>query len=104
MSLAPRLSVGSYIHQYHDEGYLLYQHNGRAGKVCIEGLNKTVPEDQIEIVIERLANSTCRALEYRKMSWAAVGQDEELEDIQYVGVSKFIVIDNFMNYFCNYFR
>ena len=88
MSLAPRLSVGSYIHQYHDEGYLLYQHNGRAGKVCIEGLNKTVPEDQIEIVIERLANSTCRALEYRKMSWAAVGQDEEQEDIQYVGVSK----------------
>jgi len=100
LSLAPRLSVGSYIHQYHDEGYLLYQHNGRAGKVCIEGLNKTVPEDQIEIVIERLANSTCRALEYRKMSWAAVGQDEELEDIQYVGIMTLQDSDTFQPMEC----
>jgi len=88
LSLAPKLSVGSYIHQYHNEGYLLYQQNGRAGKVCTEGLNQTVADDQVEIVIERLANSTCRALEYRKMSWAVVGKDEELEDIQYVGITK----------------
>jgi len=100
LSLAPKLSVGSYIHQYHNEGYLLYQHNGRAGKVCIEGLNKTVPEDQIEIVIERLANSTCRALEYRKMSWAAVGRDEELEEIQYVGITALQDSDNFQPMEC----
>jgi len=100
LSLAPKLSVGSYIHQYHNEGYLLYQHNGRAGKVCIEGLNKTLPEDQIEIVIERLANSTCRALEYRKMSWVAVGRDEEIEEIQYVGITALQDSDNFQSMEC----
>jgi len=84
LSLAPRLSVGSYIHQYNSEGYLLYQRAGRAGKVCA-GL-EAEGENQ-EAYVKTLANQTCKALEYEHLAWAAVGRDEELvEDIQYVGL------------------
>ena len=34
MSLSPALSVGSYTHQYYSQGYLIYQNQGLAGKVC----------------------------------------------------------------------
>ena len=33
VSLSPALSVGSYTHQYYSQGYLIYQHQGQAGKV-----------------------------------------------------------------------
>merc|ERR1719481_2530396 len=87
LSLAPKLSVGSYIHQYHSEGYLLFQKSGRAGKVCTESFNTTGDAiGSLETVIETLANGTCSQLEYGQMSWAVVGEDQEKQDIQYVGL------------------
>ena len=88
MSLSPALSVGSYPHQYHSQGYLIYQHQGQAGKVCADNLNTSLPQDQAETFIRSLANTTCSHLQYNKMNWAAVTRDEEDADVQYVGVSK----------------
>ena len=87
VSLSPALSVGSYTHQYHSQGYLIYQHQGQAGKVCADNLNTSLPQDQAETFIRSLANTTCSHLQYNKMNWAAVTRDEEDADVQYVGVS-----------------
>ena len=114
VSLAPRLSVGSYIHQYNrystfppelfqpscvsSEGYLLYQRAGRAAKVCArkpgegEGAQEQEQEQEQERRVKELANTTCAALEYESLSWAAVARDEEkVEDIQYVGMDGLVV-------------
>ena len=88
MSLSPALSVGSYTHQYHSQGYLVYQHQGQAAKVCAESLNTSLSQDQAQTFVRSLANTTCSHLQYDKMSWAAVTRDEEEAEVQYVGVSQ----------------
>ena len=97
MSLSPALSVGSYTHQYHDQGYLIYQHQGQAGKVCAEGLNTTLRPDQVEVLVHSLANTTCHHLQYRDMGWAAVAQDTEEGPVQYVRVGRSCVMTMFSN-------
>ena len=87
MSLSPALSVGSYTHQYHSQGYLIYQHQGQAGKVCADSLNSSLDQQQSETFIRSLASTTCSHLQYNEMSWAAVTRDEEEAEVQYVGVS-----------------
>ena len=87
MSLSPALSVGSYTHQYHSQGYLVYQHQGQAAKVCADSLNTSLSQDQAQTFVRSLANTTCSHLQYDKMSWAAVTRDEEEAEVQYVGVS-----------------
>ena len=86
VSLSPALSVGSYTHQYHSQGYLVYQHQGQAGKVCADNLNTSLSQQQAETFIRSLANTTCSHLQYNKMSWAAIARDEEEAVVQYVGV------------------
>ena len=87
MSLSPALSVGSYTHQYHSQGYLIYQHQGQAGKVCADSLNSSLDQQQSETFIRSLASTTCSHLQYNEMSWAAVTRDQEEAEVQYVGVS-----------------
>ena len=87
VSLSPALSVGSYTHQYHSQGYLVYQHRGQAAKVCADSLNTSLSQDQAQTFVRSLANTTCSHLQYDKMGWAAVTRDEEEAEVQYVGVS-----------------
>ena len=87
MSLSPALSVGSYTHQYHSQGYLVYQHQGQAAKVCADSLNTSLSQDQAQTFVRSLANTTCSHLQYDKMSWAAITRDAEEAEVQYVGVS-----------------
>ena len=81
------MSVGSYTHQYYDQGYLIYQHQGQAGKVCAAQLNNSLSSSEAEVFIQSLATSTCQHLQYNKLSWAAIAVDQEQSDVQYVGVS-----------------
>ena len=87
VSLSPALSVGSYTHQYHSQGYLVYQHQGQAAKVCADSLNSSLSQAQAQTFVRSLANTTCSHLQYDKMGWAAVTRDEEEAEVQYVGVS-----------------
>ena len=87
VSLSPALSVGSYTHQYHSQGYLVYQHQGQAAKVCAESLNTSLSQEQAQTFVRSLANTTCSHLQYDRMGWAAVTRDEEEAEVQYVGVS-----------------
>ena len=79
--------MGSYTHQYHSQGYLIYQHQGQAGKVCADSLNSSLSQQQSETFIRSLASTTCSHLQYNEMSWAAVTRDQEEAEVQYVGVS-----------------
>ena len=69
------------------EGYLIYQHQGQAGKICAGDLNSSLTSQEAEVFIESLASSTCQHLQYNEMSWAAIAKDEEESDVQYVSVS-----------------
>ena len=86
VSLSPALSIGSYTHQYYNQGYLIYQHAGQAGKVCAGQLNASLTQDQTEMFIQSLANTTCHHLQYGQLGWVAITKDEEEAEVQYVGV------------------
>ena len=81
VSLSPALSVGSYTHQYYSQGYLIYQHQGQAGKVCASGLEETLGAEQTEVFIRSLANSTCDHLGYGELAWAAITRDQEEAEV-----------------------
>ena len=67
VSLAPHMDFASYVHQYYDRGYLVYQEGGKAGKVCAEHLNKTVPPEEVGSVLNKFGESVCNMLEYRDL-------------------------------------
>ena len=93
VSLSPALSIGSYTHQYYDQGYLIYQHAGQAGKVCAGQLNISLTQEQTEVFIHSLANTTCNHLQYNQLGWVAITKDEEESEVQYVGVGFIISFD-----------
>jgi len=95
VSLSPALSVGSYTHQYYNQGYLIYQHKGQAGKICAGNLNSSLTSQEAEVFIESLASSTCQHLQYNEMSWAAIAKDEEESDVQYVSLASLESNENF---------
>merc|ERR1719150_2381405 len=79
VSLSPALSVGSYTHQYYSQGYLIYQHQGQAGKVCADSLNTSLSlsTEQSEDLVRSLANSTCRHLQYSELAWPAATESAD---------------------------
>ena len=83
MALAPHMDFASYVHQYYESGYLVYQESGLAGKVCADYMNKTVPRDQVGRVLNKLGQSMCNMLEYRTLDDIDIVQDRESE-VRYV--------------------
>jgi hypothetical protein len=63
----------SYVHQYYPSGYLVFQAGGQAGKVCADHMNRTVPESEVDKVLDKLGQSMCKMLEY-----------DQLDDIQII--------------------
>ena len=61
------MDFASYVHQYYDKGYLVYQEGGEAGKVCADHMNRTVPEGEVGRVLNKLGESMCNMLEYRDL-------------------------------------
>lgn len=61
------MDFASYVHQYYDSGYLVYQEGGMAGKVCADDMNKTVPTEEVGRVLAKLGQSMCNMLEYRDL-------------------------------------
>ncbi|TRY68657.1 hypothetical protein TCAL_02473 [Tigriopus californicus] len=85
LSLAPHMDFASYVHQYYDKGYLVFQEGGQAGKVCADDMNRTVPSSEVGRVLDKLGQSMCNMLEYRDLKSIALQTDtEENEDIRYV--------------------
>ena len=79
------MDFASYVHQYYDQGYLVYQEGGEAGKVCADHMNKTVPPEEVDRVLNKLGESMCNMLEYRDLNAIRVMEDEEKNpDIRYV--------------------
>lgn len=62
MSLAPHMDFASYVHQYYNKGYLVYQEGGEAGKVCADHMNKTVPQEE---VVKDIQKTVARHYEHR---------------------------------------
>ena len=45
-----------------NEGYVIFNEKGTMGKVCMENLNKTLPDRELETVVEAAAASLCSTL------------------------------------------
>ena len=84
VALAPHMDFASYVHQYYDNGYLVYQEKGESGKVCADYMNKTVPKEEVGRVLEKLGKSMCNMLEYRTLQSIDVVQDTEENEVRYV--------------------
>ncbi len=88
VSLAPRMDLTSYVHQYYRSGYLVFQEGGEAGKVetklfkrsfphmilnlisqkvCADHMNRTVPREEVGRVLEKLGKSMCTMLEFKDL-------------------------------------
>ena len=68
--------------------HILFFLNDPSPQVCAEALNSTLDSEQVETLVQSLANTTCQHLQYNQMTWAAVTRDTEEEtSVQYVGVS-----------------
>ncbi|XP_040566515.1 uncharacterized protein [Lepeophtheirus salmonis] len=87
LSLAPHMDFTSYIHQYYNSGYLIYQDKGQAGKVCAEEMNKTIPTNEVDAVLNKLGESMCQKLDYKNFTSAELLMDEEDGDIRYVDMT-----------------
>ena len=79
------MDFASYVHQYYQSGYLVYQEKGEAGKVCADYMNKTVPQDEVGRVLNKLGQSMCNMLEYRRLDSIDLVEDaEENKEIRYI--------------------
>lgn len=50
--------------QYYSEGYVLFNEKGEIGKLCVENLNYTLPENKSVEILETVASSLCKTLGY----------------------------------------
>ena len=78
------MDFASYVHQYYDKGYLVYQEEGEAGKVCADHMNRTVPQEEVGRVLDKLGQSMCNMLEYRDLELIRIQEDKEEADVRYV--------------------
>ncbi|KAK0098199.1 hypothetical protein PV326_010521 [Microctonus aethiopoides] len=69
--------------KYTREGYVVFNEKGLVGKLCIENLNATLPQTEMDTVLQTAAASLCTLLTYSGMSSVEIRTDDE-NDIQYV--------------------
>ena len=53
-----------HLTRYNYEGYVIFNEKGTMGKVCMENLNKTLPDRELETVVEAAAASLCSTLTF----------------------------------------
>lgn len=69
--------------KYTHEGYVIFNEKGTVGKLCIENLNATLPQTEMDTVLQTAAASLCTLLTYNGMSSVEMRIDDE-EDVEYV--------------------
>ncbi|XP_008545469.1 atrial natriuretic peptide-converting enzyme isoform X1 [Microplitis demolitor] len=69
--------------KYTHEGYVIFNEKGTVGKLCIENLNATLPQTEMDTVLQTAAASLCTLLTYNGMSSVEMRTDDE-QDVQYV--------------------
>ncbi|XP_012282643.1 atrial natriuretic peptide-converting enzyme isoform X2 [Orussus abietinus] len=72
-----------HLPRYIDEGYVVFNEKGSVGKLCTENLNATLPETEMETVLQTAASSLCSILTFSGVESVEVKVDEE-ENVQYV--------------------
>lgn len=50
--------------KYTQEGYVVFNEKGTAGKLCTENLNATLPETELDTVLRTSASSLCNLLTF----------------------------------------
>ena len=51
--------------KYTNEGYVIFNEKGTVGKLCTENLNATLPETELDTVLQTTAGSLCSLLTYK---------------------------------------
>ncbi|XP_012228176.1 atrial natriuretic peptide-converting enzyme [Linepithema humile] len=69
--------------KYNKEGYVVFNEKGTIGKLCTANLNVTLPETEINNVLQTAASSLCNLLTYGGVASVEVKIDDE-EDVPYV--------------------
>ncbi|KYM94557.1 Atrial natriuretic peptide-converting enzyme [Cyphomyrmex costatus] len=72
-----------HITKYSKEGYVVFNEKGIIGKLCTANLNATLPETEMDNVLQTAASSLCTLLTYTGVTSVEVRTDDE-EDVPYV--------------------
>ncbi|OXU25522.1 hypothetical protein TSAR_016581 [Trichomalopsis sarcophagae] len=68
---------------YTAEGYVVFNEKGTHGKICTENLNNTLPDTEMQSVLQSTANSLCTLLTFEGVQSVEVRVDEE-SNVPYV--------------------
>ncbi|TGZ57939.1 Atrial natriuretic peptide-converting enzyme [Temnothorax longispinosus] len=72
-----------HVAKYNKEGYVVFNEKGTIGKLCTANLNATLPETEMDNVLQTAASSLCTLLTYTGVASVEVRTDDE-EDVPYV--------------------
>ncbi|KAK2708270.1 atrial natriuretic peptide-converting enzyme-like [Artemia franciscana] len=90
LSIAPSMEAASYVHQYFNDGFVIYTEGVNAGKVCLDSFNSTEPSSKSRSFLEIFGESLCKQLSYRYMvSIDAVYDNERSGNSIYAQLSQF---------------
>lgn len=53
-----------HVAKYNKEGYVVFNEKGTIGKLCTANLNATLPETEMDNVLQTAASSLCTLLTY----------------------------------------
>ncbi|XP_011505070.1 PREDICTED: atrial natriuretic peptide-converting enzyme [Ceratosolen solmsi marchali] len=90
LSLAPSLkflklqpSDSAHPSRYTDEGYVVFNEKGTVGKICTDNLNNTLPDTEMQSVLQSTAQSLCSLMTFEGVKSVEVRTDEE-DGVPYV--------------------
>ncbi|KMQ95306.1 atrial natriuretic peptide-converting enzyme [Lasius niger] len=72
-----------HVAKYNKEGYVVFNEKGTIGKLCTANLNATLPETEMDNVLQTAASSLCTLLTYTGVALVEIRIDDE-EDVPYV--------------------
>ncbi|KYN18703.1 Atrial natriuretic peptide-converting enzyme [Trachymyrmex cornetzi] len=74
-----------HVAKYNKEGYVVFNEKGTIGKLCTANLNATLPETEMDNVLQTAASSLCTLLTYTQVSLPSVQvRTDDEEDVPYV--------------------
>ncbi|EFN61099.1 Atrial natriuretic peptide-converting enzyme, partial [Camponotus floridanus] len=72
-----------HVAKYNKEGYVVFNEKDTIGKLCTANLNATLPETEMDNVLQTAASSLCTLLTYTGVALVEIRIDDE-EDVPYV--------------------
>nr|CAG4638255.1 EOG090X019S [Cyclestheria hislopi] len=78
LTVAPDMDAAHFVHQYFQEGYVVFSEGNSTGKICVDSLNSSsLSPARQQSFLEMFGESACRSMSYRTMEHVTVRIDNE---------------------------